>query len=287
MSISIKGKKLKLMAIVLLMMLIIMTMISSIGVFAAGTTSAEQAQISLTTKVHSTLQGNKYSVEGGGFLSGDDLLVGSATDGYDLDESQFNRLTSDAQTSLVNDIAKASNEAVETESSKGVSESTVQDWWKQLQSKKGAGSKFLNVILENTKPDFVTANQIYKPFSGLVSTIMGIVAVIGMGLLGIVLVTDIFYIVLPPFRLLVPDSDSADSKKRRSLLVSNDAIYAVKCAEESTDSGGSKKQALGIYLKRRVVMLIILGICLMYLVSGSIFTLVGYILDLVSGFLGF
>ena len=70
-------------------------------------------------------------------------------------------------------------------------------------------------------------------------------------------------------------------------MFSDDALYAVKVAEESSDAGGSKKQALGVYLKRRIPMLVLLGICLLYLVSGSIYTLVGYILDLVSGFIGF
>ena len=62
---------------------------------------------------------------------------------------------------------------------------------------------------------------------------------------------------------------------------------AVKVAEESDSSDGNKKQALGIYLKRRIFMLILLGICLLYLVQGQIYTFVGWILDLVSGFLGF
>ena len=69
----------------------------------------------------------------------------------------------------------------------------------------------------------------------------------------------------------------------KSFLVTAAALNAVK-AEESAQDGGGTKQALGIYFKNRVIMLIILGICLFYLVQGQIYKLVGIILDLVSGF---
>lgn len=253
---------------------------SSVSVFA--NVSTEAASISLTTSVYSKMSSNTYELEGGGYISGKELFTGSAAKGYDLDEAKFGLLTSDAQTIVVEDIATYSNEKV---GENGVTEQTVQNWWKQLQTKNGVGSKFLNTILENTKPDFVTANAIYKPFSGPVGTVMGLLAVAMMGFLGVVMVADICYITLPPVRLFVADDEKGD-KLVKSKIFSHDALYAVQKAESDSDSG-SPKQALGIYLKRRIFMLIILGICLMYLVQGQIYTAVGYILDLVSGFLGF
>ena len=263
---------------------------SCTSVFAVDASQEAQAKRELTVYVQSQLSQNEYSAEGGGYIQGSDLFAGSATEGYDLDEDEFNKLTSSAQTELVKDIADKSYDAEETQSN--VSEDTIQTWWKELQTKDGAGSKFLNVILENTKPDFVTANKIYEPFSGIVGTVMGIIAVVGMGSLGIVMVADIFYIVIPPVRMLVSEEGGEPgggrgSRRGASKIFSDDALYSVRVAEESDDAGGSKKQALGVYLKRRIPMLILLGICLLYLVSGQIYTLVGYILDLVSGFLGF
>lgn len=277
--------------VVVILSIITLVMISTVNVFAANTSSSKdaQAQKELTVYVQSQLSQNEYNAEGGGYIKGSDLFEGSPTEGYDLDEGQFNKLNSAAQTDLVKDIAEKSYEAEDKK--KNVSEETVQNWWKELQTKEGAGSKFLNVILENTKPDFVTANKLYQPFSGILGTIMGIIAVIGMAMLGVVLVSDIFYIVIPPVRMLVADEggggEGRSSRKGASKLFSDDALYAVRVAEDSNDTGGSKKQALGVYLKRRVPMLILLGICLLYLVSGQIYTLVGWVLDLVSGFLGF
>lgn len=253
----------------------------SLGVTASAV-SEEQAMQNLTTFVYGKMSQNDYSLEKGGSVKGSELFIGSPTKGYDLDEKTFSGLSSKAQGEAVSDIARLSNEAVESPSVRGVEESTVQDWWKQLQTKDGVGSKFMGEILKNTKPDFVTANQIYEPFSGLIGTLLGLGAVLIMSFLGIVMVADIAYITLPPIRLGVDEKKGKGSK-----LFSHDALYAVQVAEEGGSGDGEKKQALGIYFKRRVVMLIILGICLLYLISGNIFTLVGYILDLVSGFLGF
>ena len=284
-----------------------MVFMSSVTAFAVdtsntnGTTSVDnpdQAINMLSTKVQSVLSSKQYKAEGGGKISGSDLFtgwdydsgsavtgVGNNTSGYTVDESNFSKLTGAAQSEFVKDIAKESYNTVD--SVDGVDEDTVENWWKDLQTRDGLGSKFLNVVLENTKPDFVSANRIYKPFSGLIGTVMGLIAVVGMGLLGVVLVADIFYIVIPPIRMLVSENeDTKGGKFAKSKVFSADAIYAIKVAEEG-DGDGNKKQALGIYLGRRVPMLILLGICLLYLVSGNIYTLVGMILDLVSGFLGF
>lgn len=256
------------------------------GVYASAV-SEEQAKQNLTTYVYGKMSQNEYSLSEGGSVKGSDLFVGKPTEGYDLNEKSFTSLSSKAQGQVVSDISKLSNSAVEDTSVRGVDESTVQNWWKHLQTKEGVGSKFMGEILKNTKPDFVKANKIYKPFSGLVGTLMGIGAIMIMAFLGLVMVADIAYIALPPIRLAVNDKGKNGSNS--SKLFSHDALYAVQEAEEGGNSsdGGEKKQALGIYFKRRVVMLIILGICLLYLVQGQIYTLVGYILDLVSGFLGF
>ena len=284
--------------VVLLCTLVVMCFSMSVSVFATDSqySESEQAKNDLSTKVQSDLSSNTYSIDGGGTYSGSDLFKQDNGNGaYHINEDKFNELTSKDQTQFVQDIADSCDKQVKDskDNSTGgagtadITDSTVQNWWKELQSQKGVGSKFLNIILANTKPDFVTANAIYQPFSGVVGTVLGLIAVLLMAFLGIVMVSDIAYIALPPVRMLV--SEGGDhGKPEKSKIFSHDAIYAVECAENNSDAGsGGGKQALGIYLKRRIVMLIILGICLLYLVQGQIYTLVGIVLDLVSGFLGF
>lgn len=280
----------KLVAFIAMLVMVVAVFVSNTVVFASSSsiqaTKDEQAKRALTLEVSGNLRQEKYEVDGGGYLTGEELFEGDTTEGFTVNEDEFNKLTSAAQTRLVGDIAQESTNAIDTVD--GVSESTVQNWWKELQSLDGVGSKFMNEILKNTKPDFVTANAIYQPFSGVVGTIMGLLAVLLMAFLGIVIVCDICYIALPPVRNFVADGDGGNGKIAKSKMFSYDAIYAVQCAEQNSDGGsGSGKQALGIYLKRRVIMLIILGICLLYLVQGQLYTAVGWLLDLVSGFLGF
>lgn len=266
------------------------TLCSSISVFAVSAVSEEQAMTHLTNYVYGQMSVEEYTLDEGGSVKGTDLFEGNSTSGWDLKEDVFNSLSSSAQSRVVEDIAYYSNEAVDLEDkAPGVEDSTVTVWWKQLQTKQGVGSKFMTEILKNTKPDFVAANQIWEPFAGPVGIAMGVIAVALMSLLGLVIVSDIAYITLPPVRMLVNESrDNGRGGKgsSKSLIFSYDAMHAVQLAEDGSGQGESR-QALGIYFKRRAFMLILLGICLMYLVNGQLYTLVGYILDIVSGFLGF
>jgi len=226
----------------------------------------------------------KYKKTGGGTVTYGDLFT---SDGL-INENLFLQLTSKEQSNFVSDVANRSMAAAHSSTNAGVTEETVEDWWKELQSIDGVGSKFMGTILENTKPDWVSANRIYKPFSGIVGTVLGLIAVVGMGFLGIVLVADIFYITIPPIRMFVAaEGDKDGTKIPVSKIFSHDAMYAVQVSEDSKEGNGSPKQALGVYFTRRVPMLILLGICLMYLVQGQIYVLVSMVLDLVSGFIGF
>jgi len=258
---------------------------------STNTVSTSQAYSNLVTECFNATQNKLYTLEGGGSIEGKDLWDGdketkngktSITKAKDVKESEFQKLTSSAQREFVDDIIKASEDSIGL---KGIEQDTVDDWWGNLQKKEGMGSRFLNVILEDTKPDFVSAKKIWKPFSGPVSTILGILALAVMAFVGIVMMCDIAYITLPPVRLFVSDDEQGE-KIAKSKLFTHDAIYAVQKSESDSDSG-SPKQALGIYFKRRVFALILLGICLLYLISGQLWVGVGYILDLVSGFLGF
>ena len=270
---------------------ILLTVVMLMSFVVSTYAASDDPDTQLKQFVYEQVKSNKYDKEGGGTVLGSALF--DTTNGtYDLLEVEYNKLTSNAQTQLVKDIKAASDAAVEdTASASNVSEDTVQNWFKELQSLDGVGSKLMSTILSDTKPDFVTAKKIYEPFSGIVGTILGLLSILLMSFLGIVMVLDISYIALPPMRMFVGETNGRGKDGGgggiKSNLVSNDAIYSVKVAEESDGTDGSKKQALGVYLKRRIPMLILLGVCLLYLVQGQIYTLVGWILDLVSGFLGF
>lgn len=259
------------------------------GGLQATTTQAittEQAESNLTTGIYNKMAEDKYTLEGGGNISGKELFNkksnGSSGTSYDVNEDQFKDLTKKEQQRFTTKLVEEANAQV---GNNGVTSSTVTGLLQKLQTKPGMGSKLLTEILKNTKPDYVRANNIYQPFSGIVGTALGLGAILILAILGIVIVSDIAFITLPPYRGLMGESDG-DKKGVAKFLVSHEATSAVREAEGSDSGQGSYKYAIGIYLRRRAIALIILGICLLYLVQGQIYVFVGFIMDLVQGFLG-
>lgn len=286
MSISMKTRSRVSLAFLIGFMISIL-LVSMSGLVLRADTADERLKTEVEGQFKSSGQGaykdSTYELEGGGYIAGSSLFVNN-----DIDENQFSKLTKDAQGEFVEDFANACNSVVDNDAETNagkpntVTDDTVNNWWKQLQQKKGMGSKFLSSILSETKPDFVTAKKWYKPFSGPVGTLLAFGSIIALSLIGIVMVADILYITIPPFRLFVSDKEES-GKLPVSKIFSHAAIYAVKEVEEG-GGDGAKKHSLGIYFKSRVVELILLGICLLYLVQGQIYTVVGWVLDLLSGF---
>ena len=256
-----------------------------------GAITTEQAESNLTTGIYNKMAEEEYTLEGGGSVDGKQLFNkesnGSSGTTYDVNENQFQDLTKAEQQRFTTELVQHANDQV---GENGITNSTVTGLLQKLQTKKGMGSKLLTEILKNTKPDFVRGNAIYQPFSGLVGTALGLGAILILALLGIVMVSDLAYITLPPYRALMGGGEDAGGKREGAakFLVSHEAVSSVVESEGSSEgSQGGYKYAVGIYLKRRVIALIFLGLALLYLVQGQIYTLVGYIMDLVQGFLGF
>ena len=237
---------------------------------------------------------NTYKLEGGGTVKYTELIDSTdagETKGY-INEAQFNKLRGSEKSKFLGDMNNVAN--VTIDNSKLVTEDTRTTWLNNVQNCNGVGTQLMTALLQNTKPDYATANKIYKPFSGVVSTALGLGAILIMAALGIVMVLDLSYIGIPLFRGFCDGGDSGNGQGgggAKGKLVSFEAHSAVQEAEGGQggggQSGGSKKTAVAIYFKKRVIMLIVLGICLLYLIQGQIFTLVSWILDLMSGFLGF
>lgn len=271
----------------LLSLAMIITVLSSIGV-TAYCASGSDSYSSLTAEIDGKIADKKYQTETGGFITGKTIVKEGVVN------SNFDKLTPKAKQQCLADMVQITDDKIEKDNSKGansvnsVSTDTKNDWLTQLQACDGVGSKLMTTILSNTKPDYVTANKIWEPFSGPVGTALGLGAIVIMALLGLTIVLDLAYMVLPMARgFLEGENGENAASKNKSKLISHEAINAVEVAEGKGEGKSTGKVALGIYLKRRIVMLLVLGVCLLYLVSGQIFTLVGMFLDLLSGFIGF
>lgn len=175
-----------------------------------------------------------------------------------------------------------------------VTDDTVNAFLELVQNESGMGSQMLAMLLQNTKPDFVSANRIYEPFSGTVGTILGVISILIMAFLGITMALDLAYIAIPGFQLLCGGEQGQGGAQGQSGsggnfiggLISKEAKSAVQ-GSEGGQGQGDKKSAIGQYFKHRVWMLVMLGICLLYLVSGNLWSGIAGLIDMLSGFLGF
>ena len=234
-----------------------------------------------------------YQTQGGGTISYKDLVTSEG-----LPNQKFNDLTGKEKERLLSDMY-ALAQATQERDSKNISDDTVNTWLVSLQNVDGIGSKLLTTILEDSKPDFVNAKHILQPFNGPINTAIGVVTILMMSLLGLTFALDLSYMVIPAIRMLLdPDgSGSAGASSRgqhkgKMKLISHEAIVAVQQAEGGSGSGRSQggnenKVAVLIYFKMRIIALVALGLCLLYLIQGQIYSFVSWFLDLFSNLVGF
>lgn len=232
-----------------------------------------------------------YACKNGGYKIYRELAVDNTQ--HPINENNLSQLTTGAKNEFLQDYYNAGQKVLDwgnENPSYGINQEVGTNWLNQVQNTSGVGSQLMTTLMSQTKPDYVTANRIYEPFSGTVGTILGIVAILIMAFLAITMVLDLAYIAIPTFQLFIDGDGGGQGGGKKKSFISQEAMDAVQGAASGGGQGGqgdSSKLAVGIYFKKRVLMLVVLGICLLYLVSGNIFAFVGWLIDLLSGFLGF
>lgn len=126
----------------------------------------------------------------------------------------------------------------------------------------------------DAQTDLATATSIIQPFSGTISIVLGVICLLVVLLLGIGTVLDIAYIALPMARTLYTNDD-----ERRPMMLSQEAYSSVVDGENSVGSG-HYKSAIALYMRRRIIVLICVGLAILYLVTGQIFDIIGFFVDM-------
>lgn len=135
--------------------------------------------------------------------------------------------------------------------------------------------------LFNQGADIAGAMSWFAPFSGVVGLILGVGVVIIMVLLIFSTIMDLVYIGIPMAQLAM-NSKAGKEDKEHPFGVSIDAVKVVQEKNEGTAGGNVYLK----YFKRRILTYIILAICILYLVSGSLGGLISALLDMVGGIAG-
>lgn len=288
---------------------LLLALMTFLSIFATGMTAYADSYQTLKNYVRSGEQPNgygdtfkpitekKYKRSGGDYYLYTEVTDASNIGGEIISEARYNELTAGAKQAFLKDFITIAYNWEDSHSKNGsttagevITGETVTDLLDELQQVSGAGSQIMAALMSDTKPDYATANRIYKPFSGIVGTVLGLLSIVIMSLLAVTMALDIAYIVIPAFQLALDGGDDNGSGKGMAKIISQEARSAVKSVSDgggSGQSGSGNKMAIGQYFKMRWKALIVLGICLLYLVQGQIYSFVAWIIDLVSGFLGF
>ena len=138
-------------------------------------------------------------------------------------------------------------------------------------------SSLVRQLSDDVTADFAEAYSWFKPFSGTISTILGLISIVIFVGLSLAMVIDLAYLSIPPIKLALTNP------KGEAKWVSKEAEKAVKFAESDPNTYHS---AIGFYFKHKTGQIFILGICLVYLVSGKIYDLIGWIIDAIGSAIG-
>lgn len=128
----------------------------------------------------------------------------------------------------------------------------------------------------DAQADIASAAAWYKPFSGGISTLLGVLALATMLFLGITTVIDVAYLAVPMFRIFL----DKDDRNERPKLISQEAYKVVIDSENETTGS-----YMGLYLRRRAITMIVVGLAIAYLISGSIFDIIAFFFDAGQPFL--
>lgn len=253
--------------------------------------ATQEADKALRTTVAKDLAGNTYQLSGGGTVNGSDIIKPEGT----INQAIYEQLTSSAQSQFANDLMAKTDSYTEPTAqdytpslakSAGVSSETKQNWFKELRSNSGLGSKLLtSTLARGVYADLDGGARWFAPFSGPLSTALGFLAILILAGTTISAVIDLAYISIPAFQVLsdaVANGGGNGSggggglRQASTKLVSTAARKAVEAEENG-------QNAVWVYFKKAFMKYLMVGLALCFLAYNLLWSLVGTAMDLVTG----
>lgn len=161
--------------------------------------------------------------------------------------------------------------------SSGISTVASNKIYNFIQSQDESTASLVRQLSNDVSADFAEAYMMFKPFSGVLGIILGCFAIIIFVTLTLMILVDLSYITIPLIR------DYLTQPQGKPKYVSNEAWYAVKEVESESNTN---KNTLTVYFKKKSSQFFILSICILYLLSGQIYILIGNAMDMFRGILG-
>lgn len=137
----------------------------------------------------------------------------------------------------------------------------------------GDVSKILRSLEKDLTADIASGREVYLPFNGPVTTVLGLIALGVFIGVGITIVLDIAYLTLP----MVYKAINNNPEGRIPKLVSQQAYFVARQRDEEV-----VQNYMWSYLTKRSVAVALVMIALGYLSSGLIFEVVGNVVQVFS-----
>lgn len=141
-------------------------------------------------------------------------------------------------------------------------------------------SNLVKQLSDDVTADFMGAYTWFRPIARFLSVFLGLFTLVTFSLLAITICIDLSYLTFPLLNAFL----NAKGRDGRPLLVSLEADKAYKEAVSINDN--RKLNIIGSYFAMKSKMIVAMSICILYLVRGQIFNLVGKFMDLFMGFVG-
>ena len=205
------------------------------------------------------------------FITIGTVASGNSTITLDMSSYNSDSITSEQRKNLMEAALKSVNDS---DNISGQSKSRIYNF---IASQDEATASLVRQLSNDVNSDFASAYSYFKPFTSTLSTFFGLFSIGLIIALTLMILIDISFLVIPVISsFLVHD----DGKKPK--IISNEAWIAFK---ESERDAANPKDSMAIYLKRKSIQLVCISICILYLVSGKIYVLVGNLIDMFKGFI--
>lgn len=135
-------------------------------------------------------------------------------------------------------------------------------------------SAAIKYLKSDASADFVEAKAWFRPFSGVIGTIMGVICLVVFLLMGISCLFDCAYLCLPTFQALLEHGED----HKRPFGVSREAWRAMK----DVTADMKYRNIMSVYFSRRAPVVIVCCICLAYIISGQVYDVIVFIIDAFS-----
>ena len=216
-----------------------------------------------------------FKIESGNFT-----FNGKIKNGFeDIDDSNF-------QQALINEFAKL----MANKYRKRFSDADRSAIYNEIKDNCGqANASMVAALFQDTKADMFSALRIFQPFNGVIGTLLGICVLALIILLIGSTALDMAYINFPIARNFMYGKEKEGGDKggaKKPWGVTADAWSVVNECEGGGGSGGDSgyKNANIAYFKRRIITYIVVAIMILYLLSGQLAGLIGWLMNLVTGF---